>query len=107
MININLHALANQGGFGDAQKILQEAGAWNECASNPFEKLRTFRVIVSGQVSAYTTLLVKATNEEHAEAKASATLNGNIQEGVFFDGVWDTPDDEPDHFSIDDVEDTE
>ena len=92
MAYLNLHKLANSGGFGAAKKTLQEHGAWDELANDPRKSVCTYEVKLTRYAAIKTTLVVKATDEVMAEKKATAVAEGAIRDDVLWAGEWDHDD---------------
>lgn len=67
----DLHQLANQRGYGQAQKILKNCGAWDDYAGMPYE---TFRLKVEFSVHETEVMTVKARCLDEAEERAQEIL---------------------------------
>lgn len=70
MPDIDLHKLANEGGYGTARNTLQKAGHWDDHADTG--KPREFSVLVRGTAEATSYVKVTARNEDEAVEKAES-----------------------------------
>lgn len=68
---VDLHALANSGGYGSAKAVLQKAGLWDEASAADGEKQMLFVVKVRGtyepQLETETVEVIAACKEDAIE----------------------------------------
>ncbi len=67
-MGVDLHRLANEGGYGAASKALQDAGLWNPYAVSDEEGKYVVRV--SAMMPVFATIIVTARSEEEAQELA-------------------------------------
>lgn len=84
MADIDLHQLANQPGFGAAQKALKDAGHWDEAAA---PGMKRFEIIVKARTYLTVSTEVEVTARDRAEAIKAAKVKAVDH------GFWEVEDD--------------